>query len=396
VTFRAVPREITPRGNLAADEQTTIEIFEASNPSVIFLTTTSRVLDLWTRNVTEVPRGTGSGFIWDEKGHLVTNYHVIEGAQSARVRLWDQRTYDAVMIGASPDHDLAVLRIDVPFDLPRPVPIGTSHDLKVGQKVFAIGNPFGLDYTLTTGVISALDRSIQGENGRLIDHLIQTDAAINPGNSGGPLIDSAGRLIGINTAIYSPSGAFAGIGFAVPVDTVNRVVPYLIEHGRYVRPSLGITVDDDISARLLQEMGVTGVLVLKVHPGSGAERAGLHGTQVTGRGGIIPGDVILEVDGSRVTNADALVDRLEKYKIGDRVELRIYRDGKIDTVGVVLGAASGGATGALREPLQDGVAARTDAPSPTAAGGSRHPGDARSASTVDARMRAGTAADTWA
>lgn len=350
VSYQAAPREITPRGNLASDEETTIAIFEAANPSVVYLTTTSRVLDLWTRNVTEVPRGTGSGFIWDEKGHLVTNYHVIEGAQSAHVRLWDQRTYDAVMVGASPEHDLAVLRISVPFDLPRPVPIGTSHDLRVGQKVFAIGNPFGLDYTLTTGVISALDRSIEGENGRLIDHLIQTDAAINPGNSGGPLIDSAGRLIGINTAIYSPSGAFAGIGFAVPVDTVNRIVPYLIEHGRYVRPSLGITIDDDISARLLEEMGVTGVLVLKVHAGSGAERAGLRGTRVTSRGGIIPGDVILEVDGIGVTGVDALVDRLEKYDIGDRVELRVYRDGKIDTVSVVLGAASSRTSGAARGP----------------------------------------------
>jgi S1-C subfamily serine protease len=349
-SYRAVPREITPRGDLADDEQTTISVFEATNPSVVYITTTRRVLDLWTRNVTEVPRGTGSGLIWDEKGHLVTNYHVIEGVQSAHVRLRDQRNYDAVIVGASPDHDLAVLRIDVPIAAPSPVPIGTSHDLRVGQKVFAIGNPFGLDYTLTTGVISALDRTIQDEEGRSIEHLIQTDAAINPGNSGGPLIDSAGRLIGINTAIFSPSGAFAGIGFAVPVDTVNRVVPHLIAHGRYIRPTLGITADDDVSERLLEEMGVSGVLVLRVQTGSAADRAGLRGTRVTSDGGIIAGDVILAVEGSPVISVGDLVDRLEGYEIGDRVELKIYRNGTSRTVSAVLGASNSRATGGLGPP----------------------------------------------
>lgn len=336
-SYQAVPRQITPRGNLAADEQTTIEVFEAANPSVVYITTTRRVLNLWTRNVTEVPRGTGSGFIWDDKGHVVTNYHVIEGVQSAHVRLRDQRSYDAVIVGASPEHDLAVLRIDVPVSMPTPVPIGTSHDLRVGQKVFAIGNPFGLDYTLTTGVISALDRSIQDEDGRNIEHLIQTDAAINPGNSGGPLIDSAGRLIGINTAIFSPSGAFAGIGFAVPVDTVNRVVPYLIESGRYIRPTLGITADDDVSKRLLEEMGVSGVMVLRVHAGSAAEKAGMRGTRVTTDGGIIVGDVILSVEGIPVAGVRDLIDRLERFDIGDRVQLQIYRNGAVQSVSAVLG-----------------------------------------------------------
>jgi len=350
VSYRAEPREISPRGDLAKDEQTTIAVFEATNPSVVYITTTRRVLDLWTRNVTEVPRGTGSGFIWDEKGHLVTNYHVIEGAQSAQVRLRDQRNYDAVLVGASPEQDLAVLRINVPIARPKPVPIGTSHDLRVGQKVFAIGNPFGLDYTLTTGVISALDRSIQNENGQIIEHLIQTDAAINPGNSGGPLIDSAGRLIGINTAIYSPSGTFAGIGFAVPVDTVNRVVPQLIEHGRYVRPTLGITANDEISERLLEEMGITGILVLRVQAGSAADRAGLRGTRVTSEGGVIAGDAILAVDGHAVATVGELTDRLEQYVIGDRVELTIYRDGASRTVTAVLGASGSRATGALGRP----------------------------------------------
>jgi S1-C subfamily serine protease len=230
------------------------------------------------------------------------------------------------------------------------VPIGTSHDLRVGQKVFAIGNPFGLDYTLTTGVISALDRSIQDEEGRIIEHLIQTDAAINPGNSGGPLIDSAGRLIGINTAIYSPSGSFAGIGFAVPVDTVNRVVPHLIAHGRYIRPTLGITADDDISERLLGEMGVSGVLVLRVQPGSAAARAGLQGTRVRSDGEIIAGDVILAVEGIPVTSVGNLIDRLEQYSIGDRVELQIYRNGSRQTVTAVLGPGSSRATGVRNSP----------------------------------------------
>jgi S1-C subfamily serine protease len=348
--YRAVPREITPRGSLAADEQTTIEVFEAANPSVVYITTTRRVLNLWTRNVTEVPRGTGSGFIWDEKGHVVTNYHVIEGVQSAHVRLWDKRSYDAVMVGASPEHDLAVLRINVPVSMPTPVSIGTSHDLRVGQKVFAIGNPFGLDYTLTTGVISALDRSIQDGDGGTIEHLIQTDAAINPGNSGGPLIDSAGRLIGINTAIFSTSGAFAGIGFAVPVDTVNRVVPRLIESGRYIRPTLGITADDDVSERLLEEMGVSGVMVLRVQAGSAAEKAGLRGTRVTAGGGIVAGDVILSVEGIPVTGARDLIDRLERFEIGDRVQLQIYRNGADQSVSVVLSPGNSRSTGGLSKP----------------------------------------------
>jgi S1-C subfamily serine protease len=283
--------------------------------------------------------------IWDERGHIVTNYHVIAGVQSAHVRLADQRTYDAVLVGASPDDDIAVLRINLDENGPAPVAIGTSRDLKVGQKVFAIGNPFGLDYTLTTGVISALDRSIQGENGKPIDHLIQTDAAINPGNSGGPLIDSAGRLIGINTAIFSPSGAFAGIGFAVPVDTVNRIVPRLIAYGRYIRPSLGITADDGLSVRLLQGSGISGVLILRVEAGSAADRAGLRGTRITTAGTLMPGDVILEMDGKAVKTIGQLIDLLDGHNVGDRVELAIRRDGANERVPVVLGRSAQGANG---------------------------------------------------
>jgi S1-C subfamily serine protease len=317
------PRPVAPRGPLSAEELTTIDIFERASPSVVFITTVSHVRDYWSRNVMRVPQGTGSGFIWDEQGHVVTNFHVIRGAQEALITLADQRMYPAELVGASPEHDLAVLRIEVEFDGPPPLPIGASADLRVGQNVYAIGNPFGLDHTLTTGIISALDRTIDDERGGTIENLIQTDAAINPGNSGGPLIDSAGRLIGINTMIYSPSGAYAGIGFAVPVATVNRVVPRLIAYGRYVRPTLGISADDDIERRLLEDDG--GVLVLGVAPGSPAEAAGLRATEVTQTGRVILGDVIEALDGEPVTTFDDLVDLLDEHGFGERVTVSVRR-----------------------------------------------------------------------
>ena len=338
ISLSAEPRPIAARGELAADEQATIAIFERASPSVVFITTSQLVRNRWTRNVFKVPRGTGSGFVWDTLGHVVTNNHVIEGASEAIVRLNDGRSYSASLVGSSPAHELTVLRISVPFDLPPPVPVGTSADLKVGQKVFAIGNPFDLDYTLTSGLVSALDRSLEDEDGMLIEHLIQTDAAINPGNSGGPLLDSAGRLIGINTAIYSPSGAYAGIGFAVPVDTVNRVVPELIAKGRYVRPSIGINVDADINRLVTRQLDVEGVLVLRVIPGSAAEAAGLRATEVDGRGDIVPGDVILAVDGKSVDSVSALLGLLDDYSVGDRVTLKVWRDGSELEVPVVLQA----------------------------------------------------------
>jgi len=334
------PRAITARGELAADERATIDIFDQASPSVVFISTRHRVRDLWTRNVFSVPRGTGSGFVWDDLGHVVTNNHVIEGASEATVRLNDGRSYSAVLVGTSLSHDLAVLRISVAFDRPPPVPVGTSGDLKVGQKVFAIGNPFGLDYTLTSGLISALDRSLAEDNGTTIEHLIQTDAAINPGNSGGPLLDSAGRLIGINTAIYSPSGAYAGIGFAVPVDTVNRVVPQLIARGKYLRPSLGVGVDADINRALTKELGVEGVLLLNVEPGSAADTAGLRGTKVDRDGDVIAGDVIVALDGQAVDSVATLLARLEDHQIGDTVTLRIWRAGREFDVDMVLRGGS--------------------------------------------------------
>jgi S1-C subfamily serine protease len=317
-------RVVTARGDLAEDEKATIALFEKARDSVVFISTAELVADLWTRNVFEVPRGTGSGFIWDDAGHVVTNYHVIAGASQARVRLADGRDYKAALVGASPAHDIAVLKIGIDFRRPPPVPIGTSADLRIGQKVFAIGNPFGLDWTLTTGIVSAPDRSLGTDTGRTIDHLIQTDAAINPGNSGGPLLDSAGRLIGINTAIFSPSGASAGIGFAVPVDTVNRVVPQLIRQGRYIRPSLGILGDEAANALLQQRSGIEGVFVLGVEPGSPAAAAGIVPARREG-GAIVPGDIITALDGKPVGGLAELAARLDDRAVGETVELTLQR-----------------------------------------------------------------------
>ncbi|MEW6414422.1 MAG: trypsin-like peptidase domain-containing protein [Pseudomonadota bacterium] len=332
----AAPRPVTARGDLAADEQATIELFEKSRASVVYITTRAQVMDVWTRNVFSVPRGTGSGFIWDDAGHVITNFHVIEGASEATVKLADGRSFKASLVGASPAHDIAVLKIGVGFKRPPPVPVGTSGDLKVGQKVFAIGNPFGLDWTLTTGIVSALDRSLGGDNGNIIEHLIQTDAAINPGNSGGPLLDSAGRLIGINTAIYSPSGASAGIGFAVPVDTVNRVVPQLIRSGKYIRPALGIEVDEGLNERLVQLLGVEGVVILRVAPDSAAAAAGLRGATVARDGGIVPGDIIVALQGKPVRSVAELLARLDDYSVGDTVRVTVLRAGREINVPAVL------------------------------------------------------------
>jgi len=332
----AEPRLVEARGNLAQDELSTIELFENSRDSVVFITTRQHVRDAWTRNIFSVPSGTGSGFIWDDQGHIITNFHVIKGASEATVRLADGRDYKAALVGASPAHDIAVLRIGIGFQRPAPVPLGTSHDLKVGQKVFAIGNPFGLDWTLTTGIVSALDRSLPGEGNRVIDNLIQTDAAINPGNSGGPLLDSAGRLIGINTAIYSPSGASAGIGFAVPVDTVNRVVPQLISRGKYIRPALGITVDGKFNDRLTAMLDVNGVVILGVSRGSAAETAGLKGAVVSPNGDIVPKDIIIAIDDKPITSVDKLLARLDEYRVGDTIAIMILRDEQVLEVTVTL------------------------------------------------------------
>jgi S1-C subfamily serine protease len=336
-----VPRAITPAGDLAGDEKATIELFERSKGSVVFITTTQLVRDFWSRNMFSIPRGAGSGFVWDAEGHIITNNHVIQGAAEAKVRLNDGRDYGARLVGASPAHDIAVLRIRVPDRQPAALPIGTSADLKVGQKVFAIGNPFGLDWSLTTGIVSALDRSLPAEDGRtMIEHLIQTDAAINPGNSGGPLLDSSGRLIGINTAIFSPSGAYAGVGFAVPVDTVNRVVPQLVAKGKYTRPTLGIGADEQLNQQLAKQLGVKGVAVARVEPGSPAEAAGLRAARPGEDGGIVPGDIIVAIDGKPVDSVARLVNRLDEHKVGDTIALTVLRDGKPTELKATLKAGS--------------------------------------------------------
>jgi S1-C subfamily serine protease len=332
----SAPRAVIARGDLAADERSTIELFERARDSVVFISTRQQVQDFRTRNVFSVQRGSGSGFIWDDAGHVVTNLHVIQGASEATVRLADGRDYKAGLAGVSPAHDIAVLRIGVDFKRPPPVPLGTSQDLKVGQKVFAIGNPFGLDWTLTTGIVSALDRSLPSDTGQTIEHLIQTDAAINPGSSGGPLLDSAGRLIGINTAIFSTTGESVGIGFAVPVDTVNRVVPELIRQGRYVRPELGIVLDEALNRRLKAMMRTEGVFVLRVTPGSAAEASGLREARLGDDGSFVAGDVIVGVAGRRITSVGELLGRLDEYRAGEPVSLNVRRDGGEIEVVVIL------------------------------------------------------------
>jgi S1-C subfamily serine protease len=334
----AAPRQVKPRGGLAVEEKATIQLFENSRDSVVYITTRAQVQDFWSRDIFSVPRGTGSGFIWDESGHVVTNFHVIRNASEATVRLANGKDYNASLVGASPIHDIAVLRIKISHKLSPPLPIGTSRDLKVGQKVYAIGNPFGLDWTLTNGIVSALDRSLTEENGVTVQHLIQTNAAINPGNSGGPLLDSAGRLIGINTAIYSPSGASAGIGFAVPVDTVNRVVPQLIRNGKYTRPALGIEIDEDINQRLTAMLEIKGVVILNVPPGTSASAAGLKGVNATRDGSITPGDIITAVEGKPVDSVGKLVARLDDFRVGDKIKLTVMRQGKSREVQVILQA----------------------------------------------------------
>lgn len=320
------PRQVTPRGALAAYEQTTVDLFRETSPSVVFISTKARYADRYSRRTQEVETGTGSGFVWDSQGHIVTNFHVIEDASSAEVVFADQKAYEATLVGASPDHDLAVLRINAPEDYLRPVIIGESKDLVVGQSAFAIGNPFGLQQTLTTGVISAKSRVIESPSGRTIEEVIQIDAAINPGNSGGPLMDSAGRLIGVNTAIYSPSGTSAGVGFSIPVDTVNRVVPTIIETGKYQTPQLGIHVNDELSRAVSQSVGVEGVVILDVLESGPAALAGIRASQVLRRGEVSLGDIILKVGGKKVSTTDEIHSALQKYQMGDTVKVVVLRD----------------------------------------------------------------------
>ncbi len=331
----AQPRAITPRGDLAQDEQSTIELFGTASRSVVHINTSLVRRDRMSLDLLEIPQGSGSGFIWDDQGHIVTNFHVIQGAQVARVVLQNDETpYSARLVGAAPDKDLAVLKIDAPQNELIPIPVGESSNLRVGQKVYAIGNPFGLDQTLTTGVIGGLGRSITSVTKQPIFDVIQTDAAINPGNSGGPLLDSAGRLIGVNTAIYSPSGVYAGVGFAIPVDTVNIIVPQLISTGKADRPGLGISmIPDNIVEQLVarKTLPQSGALVRDVVPGGSAEGAGIRPSRQTRDGRIQWGDLIVAVDGNPVRNNVDLQRTLDRRQIGDLATVTILRsEGPVD------------------------------------------------------------------
>lgn len=320
----AEPRAITARGDLAADEKNTIDIFRNTENSVVYITSIAVRRNLFSLNAFEIPQGVGSGFVWDRYGRIVTNYHVISDASRIEVTMADHSRWKGVLIGVAPDKDLAVLQIDAPSHLLKPIPVGEAENLLVGQKVYAIGNPFGLDHTMTSGIISALGREIQAITGRVIKGMIQTDAAINPGNSGGPLLDSAGRLIGVNTAIHSPSGAYAGVGFAVPVEEVNRVVPQLIKNGRLIKAGIGASLADD---RLVKRLGLTGILILSVEAGGPADKAGLRPTTQY-RGQIVLGDIITALNGNPVNSYNDLRDELDQYRVGESITLTVQRDGR--------------------------------------------------------------------
>lgn len=314
---------------LGDGEQKTIRLFERSAPSVCFITTSNVRRDFFSRNIMEVPRGTGSGFVWDKQGHIVTNYHVIQGADKAQVTLADHTSWEASLVGVAPEKDLAVLKINAPQSKLPSLPVGNSENLQVGQTVLAIGNPFGLDQTLTTGIVSALGREIESVQGTPIRGAIQTDAAINPGNSGGPLLDSSGRLIGVNTAIYSPSGASAGIGFSIPVDVVKWVVPELIKYGKIKRPSMGIEF-----ARPLRN--ISGALVYDVVEGGPAHKAGIIPTMVDRYGRVRLGDIIVGIENEKISSTNDIRLVLENYEAGDEISLTVLRDEQQVQVKIVL------------------------------------------------------------
>ncbi len=334
----AESRLVTPRGELAADEESVISLFERTSPSVVHISTTTpqfRREGYFRLSVYDIPQGDGSGFVWDEDGHIVTNFHVIKNAKGIYVKFADKDVYPARLVGAMPDKDIAVLHIDAPERLLVPIMIGESRNLRVGQKVFAIGNPFGFDQSLSTGVVSALGREIMTEDRKRIQDVIQTDAAINPGNSGGPLLDSAGRLIGVNTAISSPSGGSAGVGFAIPVDDVNTVVPQIIRHGYIGRPGLGVYAIS--TSKAAANWGIDkGFLIGEVMGGSAAEAAGLRGSIQQKDGSLYVGDIILAVNGASLACSDDLTKELSQYSVGDKVELTIKRGKETMKVAVTL------------------------------------------------------------
>ena len=318
---------------LTNDEQNNISVFKSASPSVVFVTNTQLRRQRFSLNVMEIPRGSGTGFIWDESGLIVTNFHVVQGANKITIELQSNKSYQATVVGSAPEKDIALLKIDAPDEDLQPLPLGDSTSLAVGRKVLAIGNPFALDTTLTVGVVSALGREIKSITNRTIKNVIQTDAAINPGNSGGPLLNSNGQLVGVNTAIYSPTGASAGIGFAIPVNAVKVIIPQLIEHGKLIRPVLGIETLTDYWTRRLR---VKGVAILSVREGLPAAKAGMVGVREDRRGKIHLGDVIIAINGQNVINEDSLLNQLEQFSPGDNVKVTTLKDEKIHNYNVQL------------------------------------------------------------
>ncbi len=331
----ALPRLVTARGDLAQDEQNAIGVYRTISPSVVFVTSVQvqKGRSLFRFSAMEVEKDAGSGFVWDPNGYIVTNYHVVENSEVVEVTLSDQSVRKALRVGTDPDKDIAVIKIDAPRELLPPIPIGTSRDLEVGQRVYAIGNPFGYDQTLTAGIISGLGREITGASNRPIQGVIQTDAPINPGNSGGPLLDSAGRVIGMNTAILSPTGAYAGIGFAVPIDCINRIVPEIIRGESVPKPNLGVKTAED---HLVRRLGLEGVLILTIAPNTTAEKAGLHETERNENGKLVLGDLITAIDGEPVRTTDDLYRIIDRHGVGDTIKMTITREGKEMTVDVKL------------------------------------------------------------
>jgi S1-C subfamily serine protease len=333
------PKEAPPNmearmASLLPYERDIVQVFQRVSPAVVNVSNIAqRRAGFFSMSVQEIPQGTGTGFVWDKQGHVITNFHVVANADAVSVNFADQTQKRAKVVGVYRDKDIAVLQIDSPPEKLTPIDPGTSHDLLVGQTVLAIGNPFGLDHTLTTGVVSAVGREIKALTGRTIADVIQTDASINPGNSGGPLLDSHGRLIGMNTAIFSPSGASAGIGFAIPVDIIKNIVTQLIGNGKVVRPGMGVEMFPD---RVADQLHIAGAIISRVMPGSSAAKAGLRGTERDPDGDIVLGDVIVKVDGKKITDYDELATAMEKFKIGDTVELTYLRGGRERTAKVVL------------------------------------------------------------
>jgi S1-C subfamily serine protease len=329
-------RTITPRGNLSDEELSTIEVFKRVSPSVVHITTVAVRRDMFTLDVHEIPAGTGSGLVWDREGHIVTNLHVVRDGQGAMVTLADNTNYPARFVGYDASNDLAVLKINAPPGKLKPIALGVSHDLQVGQKVFAIGSPFELDHTLTTGIISGLNRTISIDTGR-INGAIQTDAAINPGNSGGPLLDSSGLLVGVNTAIVSESGGSHGVGFAVPVDVINIVVPDLIRDGSISRPWLGVTIRENVIVNAGDTVKrLRGVLVIEVIRNSPAHIAGIRAMGRTKSGQLILGDQIIAINNEPVESRQEFLKRLSSFKPSQKVQVTVIRDGKEMSIPVTL------------------------------------------------------------